>query len=131
MSLLIPVVGLRNEMVRLTADTLQVGLYGNNHTPALGDVIGTYTPASFGGYSGLQNLAGLTISDDGTTVTVQYNPVTWTCDGSAAGNVYGYYVYDLSNTVLEWAELDPAGPTNMSVNGQTFTVVIKRTHKNQ
>jgi len=109
----------------------QVGLYKNNVTPTVGSVLSDFTPADFGGYAGLTSMTGAAVADDGTTATMTWDPVVFTCDGSAAGDVYGYYVRNVTQNYLAWAELDPAGPVNLSVNGQTYTVVPKLTNRNQ
>jgi len=131
MSLVICHDGVKDELDQIQAQSHNIGLFKNNHTPTPGDVLADYTPADFGGYSGLVGLSGWSgASLSGDTAQGDWTPVTWTADGSGAGDVYGYYVVNNVTGKLAWAELNGAGPVTMNVNGQTFTVVPKRTHQN-
>ena len=130
MTLKISMDQLRRTLALVNGDTLQIGLFSNNVTPGVASVIGDFTPATFGGYGGLVSLTGQIISDDGTIATSEWSSVTWTCDGTASGDVWGYYVYNLTQTKLAWAEKNPAGMSTLAINGQTYTVLPRRTNQN-
>jgi hypothetical protein len=105
--------------VQLLTDLLSHGnnhtlkLFKNDVTPAESDTAATYTECDFTGYGAktlTRSVSAGTWSTpsttDGTTSS-RYNastPQQFGCTGSTGNTVYGYYVIDVTTTVLCWAE---------------------------
>lgn len=111
---------------------LKVHLFVNNITPAVGDVLGSYTEASFTGYAAqsLVTWGTITVGSHIATMTAAANTFTRTATGTVQ-TVYGYYVTDNTNTVLLWAERDVNAPINIINNGDSYTVTATMTAKDQ
>lgn len=115
MTLIVPDVG----EVELLTDLLGNGenftlkLFTNDVTPAESDTAGTYTEASFTGYSAktlTRSISGATWATPSTstgTTSSEYNsgtPQSWTMGDAGPVTVYGYFVIGATSTVLQWAE---------------------------
>lgn len=75
-------------------EDLKLGLFSNDVTPAIADVIGTYTAATFTGYSAI-TLTGaswsVTLADP---VLISYAQQTFQSSADqAAQTIYGYYLF--------------------------------------
>lgn len=135
MALLVPDVG---EVVLLTdilngANTREnwtLKLFSNNITPAETDVAGTYTEATFTGYSaktltrttGGSTWAAPTTS--GGVTSSQYNsgsPQSWSA--TTGQTIYGYYYVGVTSTTLILAEV--FGSAIVLVNPSTLTIIPK------
>jgi hypothetical protein len=133
MTLLVPDVG----EVELLNDLLANGqnwtlkLYSNNVTPGEGDTAGTYTEATFTGYSPktlTRTRTGSTwenASTAGGVTSSRYNPGTpqsWS--PTSTQSIYGYYVVGASSAVLQFAEIFSVTPKNLS-SGDTLNITPK------
>jgi hypothetical protein len=133
MTLLAPNVGevklLSYALNKASAEDQILKLYTNNHTPVEGDVAGSYTEATFTGYSS-HSLAGSgwTVATSGGVTTASRAIETFmsTADQTAQ-LVYGYYIVGASSGVLLWAELFSDGPYTISVNGDSINITPKIT----
>lgn len=116
---------------RLTAawgNSVLIRLFENNHTPAAGDVLSTYTTATFPGYSDktADNWTASSIVSSKATTTA--DPKTWTPSSASAGKVvYGYLLIDPDGTTLLGAELDPNAPIDMALPTESYQVTPKFT----
>lgn len=82
-------------------------LYNNNHTPAEGDVLGTYTQASAAGYTAVSLPGtGWTVATSLGTTTGEHAEQTFSFTTSAT--IYGYYVTDDAASNLLWSERSKA-----------------------
>jgi len=101
--------------------TYEVGLFCNNHTPAVGDTLSVYTEASFGGYTRYA-LTGAV--DGGVTGNVDlqtFMGVVFTVTAPTGPSpVYGYFV--VKGTLLIGAELFVV-PVALTTAGQEIQVV--------
>lgn len=109
----------------------QIGLFTNNVTVGTGLVIGDITPASGGGYSGLQDLDswGSVVWDTDHAIG-QHDPVVWTFDGSSTQTIRGWYVVDGSGALRWVAKRTDSGQVVGSFPGQTYTAFPFRKRKN-
>lgn len=102
---------------------LKMKLYSNNFTPTNASVLGNFTECNFAGYAA-QNIVtwgAASITAHVGKITAAPNTFTRSTTG-AAQNVYGYFVTDAAGAVLEWAELDPAGPRVVTNAGDSVTI---------
>ena len=100
---------------------LVLRLYSSNTTPAESDTEATYTEVTGGGYSGSNLTAASWTVTQGNPTTAAYPEVTFTFTGSV-GNVYGYYVTQVTSGFLMWAERFTSGPFNISNNGDQIKI---------
>lgn len=121
-------------LTTLLTPALTMRLYGNDKTPANGDVAANYTEIAGGGYvSKALTFANWTIVA-GTPSSGSYAPQTWTFTGpvNAPGTIYGYYVTRNSDGHLMWAERFPAANVPFGpVNGSKIVVLPKFTAESQ
>lgn len=126
MSLLVPNDGedrMLQAIVNKTApENLVLCLFTSNTTPAEADTTATYTEASGFGYAAvnLTPVANWTITP-GNPAVASFPQQTFTFTG-ALGNVYGYYVKQVTSGKLMWAEKFTDGPYNIVNNGDQIKV---------
>ena len=125
MALLVPDTGenLALEMLvnKTAAQNLVLKLFQSNTTPAEGDTAGTYTVATFSGYSDIT----LTGASWGTAAsgTIAYAEQTFTHDGGVTANsIYGYYMLQVTSGTLFLAERDGAAPFTLTNNGDNVKI---------
>ena len=100
-------------------------LYSSNTTPAESDTAGTYTEATFTGYTAktiTRTQSGSTwavpTTSGGTTSSTYGTAQSWSPTSSQT--VYGYFVVGATSTTLLFAELFSSAKN--LVNGDTLTV---------
>jgi hypothetical protein len=130
MSINLCTVGKEDMLNYLTAQYANwtVCLFTNNHTPVDGDVLTTYTEATFSGYAEVtcpsfgaayNNSLSQAEADGSSTAT-------FICNGGGTTNsIYGYYVKQ--GTTLLWAELFAGAPISMANNGDRIGVYLSLT----
>jgi hypothetical protein len=124
MALLVPDVGenLVLEMIvnKTAAQNLVLKLFQSNTTPAEGDTAGTYTEATFSGYSS----ATLTGTSWGAASgSISYAQQTFTHNGGATSNsIYGYYMTQTTSGILLLAERDGSAPFTLANNGDNVKI---------
>lgn len=96
-------------------------LFVNDHVPADADLNAAYTEASFPGYAS-QALAWAAPTNPAGVAQMTAPAKTWTATGASPQQVYGYMVRTQTGFLL-WAERDPNAPINMTVAGNSYTVV--------
>jgi hypothetical protein len=115
------------------AGPYRMGLYKNDHTPSLEDVIASFDAADFGGYDGERDLPDWDLGGliwDGFRWTVTHPDVVWEADGTSSNSIYGYYVVDQSGN-LAWAERRTDGAVTIGAAGQTYTVSPRFTRRSE
>lgn len=129
---LVTQVGLLDEvdLVRLNRlEGASVGLFKTNHTPAITDVLGTYTAieSTFGGYA-RQTATGWTAAAMTGTTAYTTSPVLTFTPNAAPGveTAYGYFIF-LGATLLGAGLF--AGPVTIAAS-TPFSVVLQRTLHN-
>lgn len=126
MPLLVPNVGegaMLKAIVNHTAATnLVLRLYSSNTTPAETDTAGTYTEATFTGYTAA-TLTGASWSiTEGGPSYAQYAQQTFTSSAAQSQNIYGYYLQYTTSNILGWAERFSDGPYAITNNGDQIKV---------
>lgn len=120
---------LNDGLANLGAGNGKVGLFTNNHTPAETDTIGAYTEPGESWYAqiGLGAWPAATMVAGKASST--QDPVAFISDSAVHVTIYGYFVVDAAG-VLQWAELDAAGPFTMDRSGAEYQVTVNCTEDN-
>jgi hypothetical protein len=104
-------------------ENLVLCLYQSNTTPAESDVIGTYTEATFTGYSNVTLTGASWTVVAGAPSTASYAQQTFTSSaGSQNQSIYGYYLKRVSTGDLVYAERFSDGPYVIVNNGDAVKV---------
>jgi len=106
---------------KTAAQNLVLKLYKNNITPSDTDTAGTYTEATFPGYSAIT----LTGASWGTASsgTISYGAQqTFTCTGTSTDDIYGYYVVQTTSGTILYSERDASAPIAIRVNGDAIKI---------
>ena len=111
MALNVPDVGenkILEMLVNKTApENLVLKLFKNNITPADTDTAATYTEAVFPGYVAV-NLVGATWAAAAAGSISYGAQQSFTASGASVDDIYGYYIIQVTSTVLIWSERDGA-----------------------
>ncbi len=111
-----------NMIVNRTApENLTLRLFRNNITPSDTDTAGTYTEASFPGYSAITLTGASWNAASGGTITYSAQQ-TFTCTGASTDDIYGYYVVQVSSGTLLYSERDASAPFAVRNNGDTLRI---------
>lgn len=132
MTLRIPNVGEGNmlEMIvnKTAPENLILKLFTSNTTPADTDTAGTYTEASFTGYTAKTLTGSSWTVTPGAPSEAAYAQQTFASTASqTAATVYGYYVIQTTSTELMWSERFTDGPYVVTNNGDEIRVTPKLT----
>lgn len=106
---------------RTAPENWVVRLFKNNITPSETDVAGTYTEATFPGYSAI-TLAGASWNAPASGSINFGSQQTYSCTGVATDDIYGYYVTQLTSGILLLAERDGAAPFAIRNNGDQVKI---------
>lgn len=108
-----------------TPENLVLKLFKSNTTPSETDTAGTFTEATFTGYSSIT----LTGSSWGSPATGAPSSITYGSQqtftasaGSQTDDIYGYYIIRATSTDLVWAERDGAAPFAIRNNGDNIKI---------
>ena len=101
-------------------ENLVLRLYQNNITPGETDTAGTYTEATFTGYSSI-TLTGASWSVTGSTASYAQQTFTSTAD-QASQSIYGYYMTRVTSLDLVYAERFTDGPYTIVNNGDNIKI---------
>jgi hypothetical protein len=91
---------------------LTIRLYGNDRTPAGGDVAANYTEIAGGGYTNFPlTFANWTITAGAPSVGLYNTVQAWAFTGAinAPSTIYGYFITRDSDGLLMYAERFPSG----------------------
>ena len=118
---------LKNYLNNTAPQDQKLKLYTNNITPGESDTAGTFTEATFTGYSAA-SLAGANWDfTSGDPSFAQYN-TTLTFTSTATQTleaIYGFYIVQTSSGILMWAERFDTGPFNIKLNGDNIQITLK------
>lgn len=126
MALLVPntgeVIALEALVNRTAPQNLVLRLYTNNITPGESDTAATYTEAAGFGYASI-TLTGSSwaAATPGAPSSISFAQQTWTFTGNL-GNVFGYYLTQVTSGTLVYAERFSDGPYNIVNNGDQIKV---------
>ena len=126
MPLLVPDVGENLILAMIVNKTapqdLVLKLYSSNTTPAETDTAGTYTEATFSGYSAI-TLTGATWGSPGAGSITYGSQQTFTHNGGGVSNsIYGYFVVQSVSGTLLYAERDGSAPFTLTNNGDNVKI---------
>lgn len=109
-------------------ETVILKLYQNNITPSATDVAGTYTEATFTGYSAITLAAATWTVVAANPSTATHAQQTFTSSANqATQQVYGYYLIGTTSGKLYWAERFSDGPYPISFNNDQIKITPKIT----
>lgn len=130
MTLLVPNNGearMLKAVVNHTApENLVLKLFTNNVTPGETDTAGTYTEASGNGYAAITLTGSSWTITEGAPSDASYAQQTFTFTGNL-GNVYGYFIVQVTSGLLMWAERFTDGPYAIVNNGDQIKITPKIT----
>jgi hypothetical protein len=106
---------------KTAAENLVLKLYKNNITPSDTDVAGTYTEATFPGYSAI-TLTGATWSAPAAGSIAYSAEQTFTCSGVSTDDIYGYYVIQTTSGTLLYSERDGSAPFAVRISGDAIKI---------
>lgn len=125
MALNFPDVGenLALEMIvnKTAPQNLVLKLYKNNITPSDTDVAGTYTEATFPGYSAI-TLTGASWNAAASGSITYSAQQTFTCTSTSTDDIYGYYVIQTTSGTLLYSERDGSAPFAIRNNGDNIKI---------
>lgn len=96
---------------------LVLRLYQNNITPSDTDTAGTYTEATFTGYSAITLTGASWNAAASGTITYGSQQTFTRSSTGAAQTIYGYYCTQVTSGTLVYSERDGAAPFNITNNG--------------
>lgn len=109
-------------LVNKTApQNLVLKLYSSNTTPAEGDTAGTYTEATFTGYSAITLTGSSWGSASGGSIAFAQQTFTSSANQSTQ-NIYGYFYVQVSSGTLVAAERFTDGPYGITNNGDNIKI---------
>lgn len=125
MAISVPDVGenLALEMLvnKTAAQNLVLKLFSSNTTPAESDVAGTYTEATFSGYTAITLTGASWGAASGGSIA--YAQQTFTHNGGGTSNsIYGYFVIQTTSGTLVYSERDGAAPFTLANNGDNVKI---------
>jgi hypothetical protein len=100
---------------------LLLKLYKNNITPSDTDTAGTYTEATFPGYSAI-TLTGASWNTAASGTIAYSAQQTFTCSGVATDDIYGYYVVQASSGTILYSERDGSAPFAIRNSGDAVKI---------
>lgn len=100
---------------------LLLKLYKNNITPSDTDTAGTYTEATFPGYSAI-TLTGASWNAAASGTIAYSAQQTFTCSGVATDDIYGYYVVQASSGTILYSERDGSAPFAIRNSGDAVKI---------
>jgi len=106
---------------KTAAQNFVLRLYKNNITPSDSDTAGTYTEATFPGYSAI-TLTGASWSSASGGSIAYGSQQTFTCSGSSTDDIYGYYVTQVTSGTLVYSERDGAAPFAVRNSGDNIKI---------
>ncbi len=131
MTVVVPNVGeilvLKNYLNNTAPQDQVLKLYTNDVTPGEGDTAGTYTEATFTGYSSAA-LAGANwnfTSGDPSFATYSSTLTFTSSANQTAVSVYGFYIVQGTSGLLMWSERFSDGPYSIVRNGDNIQITLK------
>lgn len=114
---------LKNFLNHTAPQNQTLKLYKSNTTPAETDTAGSYTEATFTGYSAAALTGTSWTVTPGAPTSAAYAQQTFTSSADQTlENVYGYFVVQASSGTLMWAERFAAAPYAITNNNDAIKV---------
>lgn len=107
---------------KTTPHNLVLRLFTNNVTPADTDVAGTYTEATFAGYSPITLTGASWNNASGGTISYGSQQTFTRSSTGTTENVYGYFVTQATTGLLVYSERDGAAPFAVTNNGDAIKI---------
>ena len=101
---------------------LVLKLFNNNITPSDTDTAGTYTEATFTGYSAATLTGASWGSASGGVITYGSQQTFTRTSTGTVENIYGYFIVQASSGTLAWSERDPSAPFGVTNNGDAIKI---------
>jgi hypothetical protein len=102
-------------LVNKTApQNLVLRLYQNNITPSDTDTAGTYTEATFAGYSAATLTGASWNAASGGSIAYSSQLAFTRSTTGSPQSIYGYYVTQATSGILVYSERDSAGPFSIT-----------------
>lgn len=124
--IIVPYVGARHlldaQMGNISLGNPNYHLFKNDFEPDVSAVLASFTEADFGGYNPVTVSvwsAAVTVNDHAKTIG---NLAEWISSDPVDQPVYGYFVTDVTNTLLLWCERDPNAPFVMQDGGFPYQI---------
>jgi hypothetical protein len=135
MALLVPNQGeaivlslLVNKTSTYTQQDLKLKLFSSNTTPAESDTEGSFTEATFTGYSAITLTGANWTVTEGAPSSATYAQQTFTSTaGSQNQSIYGYYLVQATSGKLVYSERFSDGPYVIVNNGDAIKVTVSIT----
>jgi len=111
-------------------DAWLLKLFSNNVTPALADTTATYTEVAGGGYADIALDKNDFDVDPGTPGQALYNAAqdfTFTGATDAPSTIYGYYIVDGANNLIQAERFPAAQVPFVPINGSLLRITPKIT----
>lgn len=110
-------------LVNKTApQNLVLKLFSSNTTPAEGDTAGTYTEATFAGYSAATLTGASWNAASAGSITYSAQQSFARTSTGTTENIYGYFVVQAVSGTLVYAERDGSAPFAVTNNGDTIKI---------
>jgi len=124
--LIFPDDGLVEQLNRILTATVKYRLFTNNVTPALGDVVATYTEAAWTGYAAVsQTFSDFTINGvSGHNGFAIAPPISFSNSSGSPVNAYGYFVTNSGGTILLAVARFDSAPVTIANGGSTSVVPV-------
>lgn len=109
-----------------TPENLSLKLYTNNYTPVATSTAGSFTEATFTGYSAKtlsRGSWGSPTTNGSGEAEITYADQTW--DATSSQTVYGYFVVGGTSGTIVWAE--KFGTARALTDGDSLTITPKVT----
>lgn len=105
---------------KTAAQNLVLRLYSNNITPSDTDTAGTYTEATFAGYSAITLTGGSWNAASGGSISYGSQQTFTRSSTGTLENIYGYYVTQAVSGLLVYSERDGAAPFAVTNSGDNI-----------
>lgn len=107
---------------KTAAQNLVLKLFSNNITPSDTDTAGTYTEATFTGYSAITLTGASWGSASAGTITYGSQQTFTRSSTGTTENIYGYYCIQTTSTILMYSERDASAPFAVTNNGDAIKI---------
>jgi hypothetical protein len=125
MALVVPnpaaVIALKNFLNHTAPQNCLLKLYSNNVTPGETDTAATYTECSGSGYAAITLAGASWVVTEADPASAAFAQQTFTFTG-ALGNVYGYFVVEVTSGIIKWAERFAGAPIVIANNGDQIKI---------
>lgn len=109
-------------------ENMSLRLYKSDTTPTSTMTLADYTEATFTGYAAVTCTSGSwTITTGAPTSAEQTAASTFSCSATTSEAIYGYYLSQVTSSILMWAERFSDGPYTIANSGDKIILTAKLT----